>query len=161
MLGSINDPEDGKSVAATVFGAVVVYIVSSPLPLVSVPRTDETAHRASSCSAPAKPGSTAGSALSSYTNCKLLALFCFIFYSRTAILGTGARIGAGIIHVVAPEGEGGRETRKNNNRIQDLWYIPLWCECQVLQYCFFFFFLLHGRSFRIQTFSSWTRAGCL
>ncbi|KAL0637018.1 hypothetical protein Q9L58_004000 [Maublancomyces gigas] len=26
MLGSINDPEDGKSVAATVFGAVVVYI---------------------------------------------------------------------------------------------------------------------------------------
>lgn len=32
MMGSINDPEDGKSVAATVFGAVVVYAVSR-LPL--------------------------------------------------------------------------------------------------------------------------------
>lgn len=31
-MGSINDPEDGKTVAATVFGAVVVYIVSFCLP---------------------------------------------------------------------------------------------------------------------------------
>lgn len=27
MMGSTNDPEDGKSVAATIFGAVIVYIV--------------------------------------------------------------------------------------------------------------------------------------
>lgn len=27
MMGSTNDPKDGKSVAATIFGAVIVYIV--------------------------------------------------------------------------------------------------------------------------------------
>lgn len=86
MLGSINDPEDGKSVAATVFGAVVVYIVSSPL-LVCLFCRLTTTHRASSCSAPAKPGSTAGSVLSSYTNSKLLARsLCFFIFSSLARL---------------------------------------------------------------------------
>lgn len=100
MLGSINDPEDGKAVAATVFGAVVVYIVSSPsfLPsffLSSPPpslllRADEIAHRASLCSVLARPGFTANSVPSSYADCKPHSIY-FILSHGYAILGTGAR----------------------------------------------------------------------
>jgi ribonuclease kappa len=31
MMGSTNDPQDGAAVAATVFSAVIVYAVSSPI----------------------------------------------------------------------------------------------------------------------------------
>lgn len=36
MMGSIDDPEDGKAVAGTVFGAVVVYAVRCAPPTCSL-----------------------------------------------------------------------------------------------------------------------------
>jgi hypothetical protein len=38
MMGSVDDPEDGAAVAATVFSAVIVYAVrSSPIPILFRP----------------------------------------------------------------------------------------------------------------------------
>jgi hypothetical protein len=36
MMGSTEDPKDGAAVAAAVFGAVAVYAVSLPTPLLSL-----------------------------------------------------------------------------------------------------------------------------
>lgn len=106
MLGSIHDPEDGKSVAATVFGAVVVYVVSSPLPPLPPfpPRlfADKAPLRAFSCSAPARRGFTADSAPFSYTNRHGRFIFVFVSISFfLARLWLGNRmLGAGVIHAV-------------------------------------------------------------
>lgn len=164
MLGSINDPEDGKAIAATVFGAVVVYIVSSPsfflpsfppppLPPCLLLRADEAAHRASLCSVLARPGFTADSVPSSYADCKPRSIYLF---SRTAMLYWEQE--HGVIHVVIPDPKGGMGGEgKRQSNIRDISLAQMSSVTILHLFFFFTFFLFLALESRLFFFfPSWT-----